>query len=95
MTNKGQIHGALILIGLIIIVVGVLIWYGVHSNNKMEDNDCLRNIVEDFCEGEGLFYSSIYWDFFHSGFYCKENVRRLDGKKNYVFLEEELERCLG
>lgn len=91
MNKKGE----LIWLGVFVSVMVICsLLYSVHLmvvSIKFKTNDCVIKIAEDYCEEVGFYYFRVAWDF-PPYFVCKEDLRGKEYKE-FLFLDEELERC--
>ena len=83
---KSIIYIAMGVVGIVLIIALVQI-----SN---EQNDCLKEIAEDYCEDNGLELGGIHRGiiFYPGDFSCKEDERSAK-LEFYKFLEDEIEDC--
>ena len=75
------IYIALVVVGIILIIAVVQIPY--------EQNNCLKEIAEDYCEDNGMELDGIH---ILNKFSCREDERSIDFKV-FNFLEDEIEEC--
>ena len=75
------IYIALVVVGIILIIAVAQIPY--------KQNDCLKEVAEDYCEDNGMEFSKLH---ILNKFSCIENERLVDFKI-YNFLEDEIEEC--
>ena len=91
MNSKGQaLIGAIIMLGLIVLIYSPLIWYFVHMSTHY-DTECLDEIGKSVCEEQGLVFSN---NFFPSEkvFICKSSDRIIEAIK-FEILKEDMEKC--
>jgi len=79
------------LICIALILVGIAFIVGITQISE-EQNDCLEEIAEDYCEDNGMEFSHISGGY---AFFCMENERQtmLFDLERYEFLEDEVEDC--
>ena len=85
--------GAIICIALVVSLVVIAV---VDTNNKsseVRENKCFVDIAKNYCEENGLALAKVFWGV-EPQFRCKEERLRYGWEQDYVFLDEELERCL-
>jgi len=78
----------IIAILVLIIIFGIYVGY---SSITTKNNNCLKEIANNYCEENNLFFDKIIWNF-SPVFFCKENERKFQSER-YEFLDEELEKC--
>lgn len=85
-------------IAIFLFIVGLLVtstvWFML-KGIRMDNNECLKSIAQDFCEDFGGAYGYHWWDFGEVRFNCVANARQVEPAAIYRFTEEEVERCLG
>ena len=92
MNKKGGIVGGLIFLAIVIVILMIYNMYGLTTK---EERKCLEQKAENYCESINQEYLKMYRMFgFINIFYCDGYVRT-GVRKNYNFLDSELEECLG
>ena len=80
------IASAIIMI-VLVLAIGVFVMTVITFNN----NDCFKEIAENYCEDQGMSLDRIYLAKTFS-FSCKEDERSMN-REVYRFLEDEIEEC--
>ncbi|MBA7493899.1 hypothetical protein ES702_04464 [subsurface metagenome] len=95
MNKKARINSfGWMLISIFILAVILTIFLSMNLI-RIENNDCLREIAENYCEEKGLFYGDHIWDIGNKVFYCVEDEREISYDKIYKFTKEEFKKCMG
>ena len=73
---------------ILIMLFGYFLW-GAMKQFVPNNNDCLEEIAEGYCEDNGMIYVNSYLG---GIFICKEDERAVRAK-TYKFLEDEIKEC--
>ena len=83
------------IICIALLLIGIAFIFGV-TYMPDEQQECLEEIAEDYCEDNGFVFESIhiYNPIIPGGFECREDERSIK-RKLYKFLDDEIEECEG
>ena len=92
MNKKAELNVKGLIMGIIVLLFLLFLVYNINKDYSVSNNDCLKEIAEDYCKDNNMYYYDVNWNF-KPIFYCKENERG-SNVNTYLFLESEEEKCL-